>query len=229
MTISILAALLIFFSLLFETLGFNFRRIGKMSNKPSLGYSLHVQFATVSRLGIFIGFPLIGILIDKSSELNTIILVPVISYFLISSSLFICARYIDRLDGLFKIFFKFQLRISNLEDINFSNKDIDPNNLFSRKRVILLGAISFLFASSGIFFVSILSFIFSDFKATILLSSPAITAIGTLVSVIFFDPFISRQIDDIDEPINVIKYVYISRAFSSLILFILFSILYFYA
>lgn len=226
--ITSVAAILIFFSLLFETLGFNFRRIGKMCNKSSLGYSLHVQFATVSRLGIFIGFPLIGYLIDQSSDIENILLVPVICYFLISTFLFISAIYVHRLDNLFKQFFLLQLKISNIDRVDFDENLAIPSNSFSKKRILILGAISFLFASSGIFFVSILSFTFSDLKATILLSSPAITAIGTLISVIFFDPFISRQIDDIDEPVNVIKYIYFSRALSSLILFVFFLMFYLY-
>ena len=227
--ISIFAAILIYLSLFFETIGFNFRRIGKLSGKASLGYSLHVQFATVSRFGIFIGFPLIGLLIDQSTNIHQIILVPIIAYSLIFLSLLFCIFNLKKIDYLFKRFFHFQLRLSGLDSVTINDGTLFKDQSFSKKRVIVLGFISFLFASSGIFFVSILSFIFSDYKATILLSSPAVTAFGTLISVMFFDPFISRQIDDIDEPITVIKYIYLSRAVSSCILFFIFLILFFNA
>ena len=56
--------------------------------------------------------------------------------------------------------------------------------------------------------------------------SPSITAIGTLISVIFFDPYISEEIDNKAEPIEVISYVYLARLISSFVAAMIFSILF---
>lgn len=224
-----LASILICLSLLFETLGFNFRRIGKIKGYPSLGYSIHVQFATISRLGIFIGFPLIGFLVDTSSELNSLIIVPLLSYLALFMILIFFLIFIKKLDNLFYTLFNFMLKISRVKisgqvhDVAEIKDNILPIN---KIRILAVGSFSFLFQSIGIFIVSICAFLFPEYKATILLMSPSITAIGTLISVIFFDPYISEEIDNKAEPIEVISYVYLARAISSFVAAMIFSILF---
>jgi hypothetical protein len=218
----IAAGVLIGISFSLETLGFYFRAEGARLKVPAVGYSIHVQVATLSRVGTFMGLPMLGWMLDAGYPLDRIIIAPIITsivYIVICVS--VTSNSFKLIQYLNKLFIFFSNWISKLAIVN------DPEEIQYKivggkkfKRLLLVGALSYVFVVVGGYGMTMLASIFNDYRATLLQLSPAITAWGTLLSVIYFDPRVSRYIDLGYKPIDVIKVVVFARVVSMSVFFV---------
>ena len=101
----IMGGALIGLSLSIETLGFFLRAIGSKRKYPSLGYSLHVQVATIARFGSFLGLPVLGSIVDSGLGPKALVTAALSAYVMLTvvlgTGLFV-PRWFER---TFNIFF----------------------------------------------------------------------------------------------------------------------------
>lgn len=216
-----ISGILIGISLFIESASFIIRIIGKNSEKSSLGYSLHVQIATLSRLGSFVGLPIIGLLLDKKVETYFIVLIPFISYIVMSFGfLFILIK----LDFVINIYNKiFMLRVKNANEFKLTNFSFRKLKL-DLNQIWILSFLSFSITTISFFLIPIIASLYNEYRATILQLAPVFTSFGTFISIFMFDNNLSKLIDsniDIHLKINTYISIIFSRLISSFIIIIL--------
>lgn len=225
----IIIALLLLTSLFFECYGFIFRLLGAINKSPTLGYSLHVQVATIARFGTLLAFPLIALQIETGISNNTLIIIPIITYSCLSVMLLILSKspnlnnwllyhllvLLSRFSGLDKKIFKISI-------LKAEKKLLITRN--ERNKIVYFGTAAFLFTSSAFFVTSIVANEYLDYRSTIIQCTPFISSIGTLMSVIYFDPTLSQLIDKNPESIMIIKLAWKARIYGSLVIASLFLI-----
>ena len=230
MFIIFLISVLLSFSLFIETYGFLLRAVGKQTNALSFGYSAHVQLATLSRIGTFIGLPIVAFLIDKKIENLLILILPIFTFglFIVFSLIVIKKQaaainlsyfFFNKIIDLSKVNIKKNtIRITFESDTNIA---VSNNNISTIKK---FGILSFFFTSGAFFISSIFAQHFHTYRATILQLTPFISFLGTISSVIYFDPKISHFIDNSVNPFPIIFEVFKIRLIGAILLFITFSI-----
>lgn len=207
-------------SVLTETLGIWARVQGAFNNEPTTGYSTHVRIATLGRFFILLSAPTLGYLVDKGVNKSQMALIGCYTFLIIFIAIMIFLKY-----GIqhFGKVYKFMNRKSYIEEIN---KDL-IKTLKINKVFFLYVFISFVFTATGVIVVNYLATIFPDFRAMIVQMSAVITMLGTLVHVFLIDPKLSSAADK-DKTLLLeytISFLY-SRALSSIILIIIFFVLY---
>ena len=104
---AILAGCLIGLSLSVETLAFHYREFGTRYEMPTLGYSLHVQLATLARAGTLVGLPLLGWMLDHGQSTTALVQAPAAAFATFSGisglSLFFGKRTTRLLRPLFRL------------------------------------------------------------------------------------------------------------------------------
>lgn len=196
---AVLAGVLIGLAQTIETIGYHFRRIGSEAGSASLGYSIHVQTATASRLGSLLAFPIVGLLLDLQASVITILFVPLTActVFIIGNIAFGKMKASEKI--LIQLFQFVVRRISRLETPTApapANSRVPTPVPPKRKRELMIaGCFAYCAVTSGTYAAFILAAVLSDYRATALQLAPALTAIGTLVSVTYFDPRVSVLID----------------------------------
>lgn len=211
-----------------ETAGYKFRELGIKNKIPSLGYSVHVQTATYARIGSMIALPIMAWLIDNEKNIETIILIPIIS-----SSLFIALAYISNnskkaeilINAVFeKLTRKYKSKINENSKTN-SNKDIESKDL---KKISRYAYFSYLFIISGTYASFIVASLTPKYRATIIQLSPLITSIGTFISVTYFDPKVSYLNETSREIHNITTVIFNGRIYASGTLLLITTMLYIY-
>ncbi len=192
-----ISAILLAISFSIETCAFEMRDIGISFDNPGLGYSLHVQLATLARTLNFIALPFLGLLLDSGVQVKLFLQLPIIFgfTFIISSVAYLRLHSRRNLaEYVFKILAK---HISRLE-INFDRKNkssekvmIIASDLNNIRKIRNIGAIAAFFTVGGTLTPFILGSILNDYRASMLQLSPLFTALGTILSVSYFDPRIS--------------------------------------
>jgi len=220
--------ILISITLFFETIGYIFRIIGKSINKPSLGYSYHVQIATFTRFGTLVSFPLLAYAIESEIEPIYIMSVPIFVYIILIFSIKIAQKNLNKTFKASAYVFKKIHRINNKEEaLSFKNlfknlslktkpSSFPKNRSKELKKILSYGVLSFLLISSAFLLSSIVASMFPAYRATILQSAPLISSIGTFISVTFFDPKISIMLDESSEDIELINQIWNSRVYASI-------------
>ena len=225
-TYLLITVLLISFSMFFESFGFILRLIGKYIGSPSLGYSYHVQLATLTRFGTLVSFPLIAFMIDSGISTDKLLVLPVLIYFflLVLLLIFWYNSYISYYIGI-KVF-KLLSFISGAKNDDYASISIDKlnnrvnecdNNSLEFSRIIKFGTLAFLLTSTSFLLSSIIASYTPGFRATILQSSPFLSSTGTLFSVLFFDPSISKLIDKTNHSHEILNAIWKSRIYGSFI------------
>lgn len=225
--LAIVAGVLIALSLLVETLGFYLRFAGSFMGTPSLGYSIHVQAGTLSRIGTMVGLPIIGWLIDRGADLRSILVIPVCTFAVYAIVNIIALSRHDQVASIAQVLFRKLAKQSTVLNEGVAAGHLDAHDL-DRAQVKVLytaGILSFLFTASGFFLAAVFASVYYNYRATILQLSPMITAVGTFISVVFFDPRISYHVDRGAKQQQVIKVILVSRAISAAMLGLLAAVL----
>jgi hypothetical protein len=207
------AALLIAISLVVETLGYYLRFAGSELGMPSVGYSLHVQAGTLSRVGTMLGLPIIGWLIDSGADVGNILLVPVCTFAVLTAVSVVALLNHERVVELAKVVFRGLAAL--VGDTPARRPSVEGGYALERRQERILyyaGIGSFLFMGSGFFLAAVFATLYFDYRATILQLSPFVTAVGTFISVVYFDPRISYHVDHGAHQRQVIKIILASRA-----------------
>lgn len=196
-----------------ETVGYKFRELGVKNSTPSLGYSIHVQTATYARIGSMVALPIMAWLIDNENNIKTIILIPILS-----SSIFIALTYICNkseksgkiIDFIFiKLTKKYSMDISDNAKYRINQpKKIDDSEL---SKIRQYAYFSYLFIVSGAYISFVIASITPKYRATIIQMAPLITAIGTFISVTYFDPKISHLNETTSEIHNITAAIFDGR------------------
>lgn len=224
--LAILAGILISVGHSFELFGFFFRALGAMCGKPSVGYSSHVQIATISRLSTLVAMPIVGFLLDKGVGIETILLVPIssLTIFILLSLIQISISYRkEMLMSLFKKFVKVVSRVEVIEKVtehDDKNKCTLPQHIL--RKIFISGFVSFFIITGGLFSIYLVSSANLNYRAMILQSAPIFTAVGTLISVVFFDSAISNALDSYKFDMSLIRTIVKARLYAALILFLIF-------
>jgi hypothetical protein len=216
MTLLIISGVVLGLSLFVETFGFFLRSAGSSMALSSLGYSLHVQLATISRLGTFIGMPLVGFLLDSGTDPKTVSILPL----MVSGIFIVCAvitlYYSTGVERFSVWLFLFLGRKISKLDVPCNGKRASPTEISTSEEAMLfwLSFLSHIIIVVGFYLMIILASIFNDWRVTLMQSTPLLTAAGTLISVIYFDPRASTLIDKSINPFRVTHIIMRARCSS---------------
>lgn len=230
MILTVVIAILLFTSLFFECYGFMFRLLGAMNSSSSLGYSIHVQVATLARFGTLIAYPLIAYQLETGITNKELSLIPIVTYILLSIFLLYFSKKKNSNKNLVTQIFRIVSRFSGLNkelwiiDLKLESNDATINSS-DRSKIIYFGTFAFLFTSASFFLTSIVANQFLEYRTTIIQCTPFISAIGTMMSVIYFDPIISKLIDENPKSINIIILAWKARIRGSILISILFALI----
>lgn len=209
-----------------ETAGFEFRSIGSQYSRPALGYSIHVQFATLSRLFTMLAFPMIGFLLDTDAEQRDLLTIVGIhsALFAVISALYLF--WPSRRALMTRAFFFLSMRVSRVsgEDLPRAAGHVAAIPVMDcavKRRLLYLSAISFVLIILGLYSTLVLASIFRAWRATMLQLGPILTMAGTAMSTVFFDPYVSSLIDDSHGATDVTKVIVLGRAVALLVTFVL--------
>jgi hypothetical protein len=209
LTLVILSGLLLSCVHFIETIGYYFRGAGQRFQMASVGYSIHVQVATLSRLCSFMALPIVGWLLDQKVSPSYILILALISSssFIVLSTLVSFFKnknhYLDRL-FLFLVRYVSRLKITPSVSQSFQGEKLLKSDLLT---IRFSAFSSFFLISSGMYFTFFIASLIPHYRATILQLSPIVTGLGTIIAVVFFDPKISALIDggcDHDHIFNLI-------------------------
>lgn len=205
------------------------RLFGAINNSPSLGYSMHVQVATIARFGTLLAFPLIALQIETGVSNKILALIPVLTYGCLAIILLILSKNTTMNNSLLLFVFKILAKISKLDTKRFSESiHLATHELVITKneknKIVYFGTFAFLFTSSAFFITSIIANQFLDFRTTIIQCTPFISSIGTLMSVVYFDPTLSQLIDKNPNSLSIIMIAWKARIYGSLIICLLFTL-----
>jgi len=223
----IIVAISIFLSIaiLSETFGVWARVIGAFNGEPTNGYSTHVRIATLGRFFILLSAPTIGFMVDGGMRSNNIALIGAIYFTMVTFSIvfFIKSGH--------KYFYKIY-GIINRKSVDISiNQDI-LNSMLETKITFNFFTwvfLSFILTSSGVIVVNYLAANFHDMRAMIVQMYAVTTMFGKLIHVFFIDPRLSKAADT-DKMLLLeysVNFLY-SRLLSSIVLGVIFIIMYFY-
>lgn len=194
MELIILITILITASILTESIGVWGRVIGTINKKPTVGYSTHVRIATLGRFFTFLSAPLLGYLVDQSSNLHEnaissseIALIGSLTFFLTATASFL---FLLKGTNGFKYIYKTLNKKETIQNINYSAK---VGKI--KKRYFIIVGLSFFFTATGLITVNLLASLFPDYRAMTVQMSATITAFGTLLHVFFVDPQLSQAAD----------------------------------
>ena len=228
MILIIFVSFLLAISLFTETFGFFMRAIGREINANSFGYSAHVQLATLSRIGTFIGLPIIAFLIDSGIDNYLIFLLPVLTFIFYILLSLLAIKFKSNTINIAYFCFKKIIFFSKVEiDMKVFNQDLnisfsDHLHIQELKSIKKFGFYAFIFTSGAFFISSILAKNFHLYRATILQLTPFVSFIGTMNSVLYFDPILSHLIDSRSNPFPIIFEVIKIRLKSAIALILLF-------
>jgi hypothetical protein len=208
------------------------RAVGKSVNAKSFGYSAHVQLATLSRIGTFIGLPIIAFLIDSGINSYLIFVLPVLTFFLyiIFSLISLFSKKVSISIAIFcfkKIvyFSKVELKLE-FSKTEFNQSFSDISHYPQMETIKKYGFFAFIFTSGAFFISSILAKKIHLYRATILQLTPFVSFVGTINSVLYFDPMLSHLIDCSDNPFPIVFEVFKIRLKSALVLLLLFLLIF---
>lgn len=192
--LALFAGFLIGISHWLEAIGFYFRFVGSSRNLPSLGYSIHVQTATISRIGTLIAYPVIGYLLDTRQSYQVVLQMVAaycVTYILLS---LLTLRYSKNINLIEKIFSMLTKKFEHTDKNNNEKKyHLIPEDKINKLKLYSL--ISYLIMVGGLFLTYALCAMHPDYRATILMLGPLLTSAGTLFSVMMLDPLVSWVID----------------------------------
>lgn len=224
------AGMLIAISHWAEVYGFYLRAIGSNFGVPALGYSTHVQIATLTRIGSVTAFPIIGFLIDKG-EAPGLIAYVVYSYSLFYISLCVVAKVGKGNSQIAeKIFFFIVNRVNRL-NIERSSEEFfstERDYVYSKNKLMFLSILSYGIMVGGSFLTFLLSSIIVDYRATMLMLGPLFTVIGTFVSTTFFDPYASVTLEKSRYKIEVVNLIIVGRIYAALLVLLISIIIFNY-
>ena len=208
-----------------ETIAFELRAVGRMYGASALGYSLHVQVATLSRVGTFIGLPILGYAVDAKQGPAPILCSAIVAYSTFSTLVLISLFSHGYVQKASEWFFQRSsmgkgLAYEDLPIANSVSSGKDEEMPPCARSITATGACSFVFITCGIYVTLVLSSLFTESRAMILQLTPAITAAGTMFSVVFFDPRVSLAIDRSRQPGRVVATIYLSRVIGSVTLLV---------
>ncbi len=223
--LAIFSGALIGFSHWIEAIGFYMRVVGANHGLAALGYSAHVQIATVSRFGTLLAFPLIGYLIDNGHSAS------IISYSFVSYAfVFVLLNTITAKSGFEIIFYErffffIMNKINRIGEIKSNNLDVVyPNEFqYDESKLFLLSLFSYGVMIFGVFSVFFASTIVPEYRATILQIGPLITGVGAIVSTTYFDPYVSLIMDRSPRKNDAVSTIVKGRSYSALLLAIVLS------
>jgi hypothetical protein len=222
---ALIAGCLIGISLSVETLAFYFREFGSRYEMPTLGYSLHVQLATLARVGTLVGLPLLGWMLDHGRSTSAMVLAPAAAFATFSlisgMSLAYEIRTVRVLEALFRLQARFVSRINLVMPEGASAR---PAAMVCKGDALALhgiGAFCFVLTAGGLFGVMTSATFAPQYRATILQLTPLITSIGTVVSVSMFDPKVSALIDRGSDGLDVVRHVTRARLYGALVLLVI--------
>jgi len=227
MTLLIISGCVLGLSLFVETFGFFLRSAGSSLALSSLGYSLHVQLATFSRLGTFIGMPIVGFLLDSGTAPEVISILPLMvsAIFILFSA--ITLYFPNKIERFAIWLFLFMGRKISRLTVASNGKRTAGLEIKIEEEIMLfwLSLLSHLIVVIGFYLMIILASIFNDWRVTLMQSTPLLTAAGTLLSVIYFDPRASTLIDKSENPFRATMIIMRARLTSMVIIFLTSSFL----
>lgn len=208
-----MAGFLIGLSQFFELLGFYFRAEGSLRGLSTVGYSVHVQVATVSRIGSLLALPILGYLLDSDAHTNTLVFSGVVcaSTIVFFSSILVKFKSIENL--LSVVFDFITIKINRL-DLGDSKRTKDSESEIPQSykiRLFVASTIAYSVMIVGMFATFGLAAIYHDYRATILQSAPILTMLGTAISVIYFDPLASMLIDGCYSKMKAVQLIILTR------------------
>jgi hypothetical protein len=220
--LAILAGFLIGISLVMETLAFHYREFGTRHGMPTLGYSLHVQLATLARAGTLVGLPLLGWMLDHGQSSHALVQAPAAAFSTFAGisglSLAFSKRTESALERVFRVQAWIVSRVQLTKRSPASNGEVAKVCRADALTLQVAGAFSFILTAGGLFGVMMSAALAPAYRATILQLSPLVTSIGTVVSVTIFDPKISTLMDRGNDGLAVVRYVTRARLYGALLL-----------
>lgn len=217
----LLIGLFFSFAVFLESFGVFFRLRGVYSGKKSLGYSGHVRTATLGRLFIIAGAPLLGYWVDIHGSFTGLVKIGLFTYLMnVLMHIFLLSNF---------------SRINARVFISVYGKKVDTANIYLDWNVIksnYLVALSAIFTISlqslGIFIVNGMALKFVTLKATVVQLSGVITMLGTTLHTFIVDPWLSRQCDLEENALSAVWLFLFSRLIGLLVnlcLFIFLSVI----
>ena len=180
MTVSFLMSI----ALALETVGVWGRHWGKVVDKPSTGYSLHVRTATLGRFLTFAAAPTLGFAVDRTGDTSLILL----QGLFVNISLFCLVVLIyfwgwENILNMYSKVLSIEMRKSQIPHRRINNT------------IFFASTLSFLFTANGLIIANFLGALFIDYRASFVQLTSLITATGTIIHVFIADPLISKLID----------------------------------
>jgi hypothetical protein len=220
--INLFLAILIALAVTFESFGSLFRVLGALTNKQSIGYSMHVRVATIGRVFLIASAPMIGYLVDEGSNFKRIILICICCYLFLS--IFHILIYINRIK-IINFLLRYFCSYYNIKIIDNKIKDYE---LLRNRHISLIffSGLVFLINLSAIFVVNILAILNPNLKSTILQSIGWITMIGTSIHIFFIDPILAHNADKNDFNAMIVSDYLCGRMHGSIVGFTLSVIIY---
>lgn len=213
----LIAGFLIGLSQATEVMGFFLRSAGQKHGMAGLGYSLHVQVATLARFGTFMGLPILGFAVDNGAGPSAILGAGIVSSTVTLSFCLLALRAPSVPVRLAQALFLRRARTlaggGAVAGMSATDKPAALYRQSDRRRILIFGAVAFVATSIGVYITLMLGSMCMNYRATILQLTPAITALGAIFSVIYFDPRVSSCIDAAEDADRIVVDVIRSRVF----------------
>jgi len=210
-----LPGLFLGFSWLVEAAGYYLRVIGARAGQASMGYTRHVQLATLMRAGSFVALPLIAYNVDLGHSFSSLRTIPLITFGILILGLSACLSKVDSVYVLLKLVNKVLTRISGseidrnkreeIESITFGNVDF---------RVTFLSLVTFVITSNAFFLTMIYASKHPEYRASIFQFTPFISFIGTIIATFYLDTKVSSSIDSL-EGVDIVNSLLLGRLIGS--------------
>ena len=217
----IIPGLLLGLSWFVESIGYLFRLIGSHQGKLSLGYTIHVQLATMTRFGSFVALPMLALGVDKEFPMNVLLFTPLIAFSVIVVGL---VPVLLRRRLVFN-YLSFIFNVVGRKQESLSNSSKHNLDIYSFDIKLVLASLGSYIITSNAFFVSVMyASVYPDFRASILQMTPALSFIGTLVAVFYLDTRISNSLDNKENETSAVYSVIAGRLFSALVCSVLYGL-----
>ena len=202
-----------------EAVGYYLRVIGANEGKASMGYTRHVQLATLMRAGSFVALPLIAYNVDLGQSVFMLRIIPVVTFGIIGLGLSISLLNINRIYKILVCINALLSRISGMSQENEKTTSKKFQNLALKHvevKVTVLSTLTFIIMSNAFFVTMIFASKFPEFRASIFQFTPFISFVGTIIATFYLDTRVSLSIDSASG-IEVVNSILLGRLIGSLI------------
>ena len=213
---------------LIETFVYSIREAGRSYGVIAMGYSLSTQFGTLARMSTALAMPIVGYLLDNNISVHSIIIIPLTTAVIYCAVMLLVISCTDRFLLFVDLFFRWYiLKMYKIKSDKVSEKNSLSLSSPEKVRFVFISSFaSFFVVVVGIFISFILASVYHDHRAMIMQSTVLVTSIGTLISVLVFDPMISSVLDRGGDYRFLLRIIFISRSAAMLLMGLLLLLAY---